>query len=190
MSDNFEERLNRILPKLTSPDLLRNQGLGNEIGFWIFDYEPERELEVRSFLSGVIEPRLQKAGIRFSHANLFDMAVEYLREREVLDAVFDVQKNQGDAAVLAELRPMFAETDFARVVAEHVRPSENDLALISGVGAAWPMVRAHTLLSSLHALMGDTPLVMFYPGKYDGLSLRLFGALSEDNYYRAFQLAA
>jgi hypothetical protein len=118
------------------------------------------------------------------------MAVDYLRERDVLEAVFDIQKNQGDEAVLSELRPMFAETDFARVIAERVRPSDHDLVLVSGVGAAWPMVRAHTLLSSLHALMGDTPLVMFYPGKYDGLSLRLFGALSEDNYYRAFQLAA
>lgn len=190
MSDNFDERLNRILPKLTSPDLLKNQGLGNEIGFWIFDYPPERELETRAFLAQVVEPRLQKAGIRFSHANLFDLAVGYLRERDVLDAVFDVQKNQGDEAVLAELRPMFAESDFARRLAENARPAENDLVLVSGVGAAWPMVRAHTLLSSLHALMGDTPLVMFYPGKYDGLSLRLFGALSEDNYYRAFQLAA
>ena len=190
MSDNFEERLNRVLPKLTSPDLLRNQGLGNEIGFWIFDYPPERELDVRSFLAEVIEPRLTKAGIRHSHANLFDLAVGYLRERDVLQAVFELQQSQGDEAVLAELRPMFAETDFARVIADRVRPAENDLVLISGVGAAWPIVRAHTLLSSLHALMGDTPLVMFYPGKYDGLSLRLFGALSEDNYYRAFQLAA
>ena len=41
MSQTFNERLNQILPKLTSSDLLTNQGLGNEIGFWIFDYPPE-----------------------------------------------------------------------------------------------------------------------------------------------------
>ena len=37
MSQTFNERLNRILPKLTSSDLLLNRGLGNEIGFWIFE---------------------------------------------------------------------------------------------------------------------------------------------------------
>ena len=42
MSLTFNERLNRILPKLTSPDLLNSQGLGNEIGFWIFDYPPSK----------------------------------------------------------------------------------------------------------------------------------------------------
>jgi hypothetical protein len=47
--------------------------------------------------------------------------------------------------------------------------------------------------------MNQTPLVMFYPGRYDGMSLRLFGKMglvggaSSDrkkpaNYYRAFRL--
>jgi hypothetical protein len=29
---------------------LDSKGLGNEIGFWIFDYPPDRELDVRSFV--------------------------------------------------------------------------------------------------------------------------------------------
>jgi len=29
----FEERLNQILPRLTSKELLNNEGLSNEIGF-------------------------------------------------------------------------------------------------------------------------------------------------------------
>ena len=36
--------------------------------------------------------------------------------------------------------------------------------------------------------MGQTPLVLFYPGRYDGQALRLFGKLTNDNYYRAFTL--
>ena len=30
--------------------------------------------------------------------------------------------------------------------------------------------------------------VVFYPGRYDGQSLRLFGKLKNNNYYRAFKL--
>ena len=36
--------------------------------------------------------------------------------------------------------------------------------------------------------MGSTPLVLFYPGVYDGQSLRLFGTLEDKPYYRAFRL--
>lgn len=51
MSAAFEDRPNQILPRITSPDFLGNKGLGNEIGFWVFDYPPERELEMRGFVS-------------------------------------------------------------------------------------------------------------------------------------------
>jgi hypothetical protein len=36
--------------------------------------------------------------------------------------------------------------------------------------------------------MGSTPLVLFYPGKYDQLTLQLFGIIPGTNYYRAFKL--
>ena len=65
-----------------------------------------------------------------------------------------------------------------------------DVLLLWNVGAVYPMLRTHTLLTALHAHMKDTPLVMFYPGKYDGFSLRLFNKLKDDHYYRAFQLVS
>jgi hypothetical protein len=46
----LDERLNQIIPRITSPDFLGSKGLGNEIGFWIFDYSPDREMDVRDFL--------------------------------------------------------------------------------------------------------------------------------------------
>ena len=39
----LEERLNLILPRITSNELLNNECLGNEIGFHIVDYPAELE---------------------------------------------------------------------------------------------------------------------------------------------------
>ena len=68
------------------------------------------------------------------------------------------------------------------------QPQDQDLVLLSGVGSVWPMMRTHSLLNNLHPVMGNTPLVMFYPGKYDQKTLRLFGKIKIENYYRAFRL--
>jgi hypothetical protein len=46
------------------------------------------------------------------------------------------------------------------------------------------------LLSALHPHMSHTPLLMLYPGVYDGQSLKLFNTLTDDNYYRAFRLVS
>ena len=192
MSQDLNERLNQILPRLTSSDLLTNQGLGNEIGFWIFDYPPEEEMVVRGFLQDVVLPALskQQPPIRVAAVNLFDLVIGLLEERKLLDKAIEMQRTQGDAKTLESLRRVLKEDKLAeRLVAQHDL-AELDMLILWNVGAVYPMLRTHTLLSALHAHMKDTPLVMLYPGKYDGYSLRLFSRLKDDHYYRAFRLVS
>lgn len=192
MSHDLNERLNQILPRLTSSDLLTNQGLGNEIGFWIFDYPPEDEMVVRGFLQDVVLPALskQQPPIRVAAVNLFDLVIGLLEERKLLDKAIEMQRTQGDAKTLESLRRVLKEDKLAeRLVAQH-DIADLDMLILWNVGAVYPMLRTHTLLSALHAHMKDTPLVMFYPGKYDGYSLRLFSRLKDDHYYRAFRLVS
>lgn len=187
---NFNERLNQILPKLTSKDVLENHGSGGEIGFWIFDYPPEEEVSMRAFLHDVVMPALVKyqPAVRAADVNLFDLVIGLLEERKLLDKAIEMQRMQGDAKALESLRRVLKEDKLAeRLVSQH-NIAELDLLLMWNVGAVYPMLRTHTLLSALHAHMKDTPLVMFYPGKYDGYSLRLFSKLKDDHYYRAFRL--
>lgn len=99
-----------------------------------------------------------------------------------------MQKAKGSEELLKALKGPLHELKIAKYLVEKTKPEQQDVILMSGVGSAWPILRSHTLLNSLHPLMEDTPLVVFYPGKYDGQGLRLFGKLKESNYYRAFQL--
>ena len=71
---------------------------------------------------------------------------------------------------------------------EVAQPASHDLVIVSGIGSVWPLLRSHALLNNLQAVMGRTPLLMFFPGRYDGQSLRLFGKIKSNNYYRAFKL--
>jgi len=190
MTQTFEERLNQILPRITSEDFLQNRGLGNEIGFWIFEYPPEQEMAVRSFLSEVVEPALRRRQppLRYVCVNLFELVVDVLEHRKLFDKVIKMQAEKGDDAVFASLQGVLNQEKLAqRIVGLH-NPDELDMMIFTGVGAAYPLVRSHTLLNALHPLMKNTPLLMFFPGRYDGYSLRLFNKLTDKHYYRAFRL--
>jgi hypothetical protein len=189
MSDVLTERLNQILPKVISDEFLSGSGLGNEIAFHIFDYPPEEELRVRDHIHFLLArmPK-QKSGLRVTHLNLFDFVLDYLKSRSLLDRAIQLQQEKGDEALKKALAGPLHENKLAAVFAEVVQPDHHDLVLLSGVGSVWPLLRSHTLLNNLHPVMGRTPLVMFYPGRYDGQSLRLFGKLKHTNYYRAFKL--
>ena len=192
MTTRFEERLNQILPRLVSPDVLSNQGAGGEIGFWIFDYPPEEEMAMRAWLADVIEPGLRKQvpAVRFQTVDLFQLVTDLLDERKLFDKACEMQANKGDAAVLASLRSVLKEDRLAARMTEKLDVTQLDLLIVKGVGAVYPLLRTHTLLSALHPHMRDTPLLMLYPGTYNGQSLSLFNTLSDDNYYRAFRLVS
>lgn len=200
MSGQLNDRLNQILPILTSDRFLNGSGIGNEIAFYIFEYAPEDELRVREHIKFLVD-HLQKTrkDLRVGHINLFDFLIDYLRERRLLSKAFEMQREKGNEALLNALKGILHEERIAKRFKAKSEPADHDLILISGVGAAYPLIRSHTLLSNLHAVMGQTPLVMFYPGTYDTQTLRLFGksGLTGDsakernrtgNYYRAFKL--
>ena len=189
MSVPLNERLNAILPKVISDAFLSGGGIGNEIAFYIFDYSPEDELRVRDYVRTLLEhiPK-QRHDLRVTHVDLFDFVMDYLARRTLLDKALQMQREQGDQALKRALAGPLHESKLSSVFAQIARPDQHDLVIVSGVGRAWPLVRAHTLLNSLQRVMDQTPLIMFYPGRYDGQSLRLFGKIKSHYYYRAFKL--
>jgi len=190
MKLTLEQRLNQIIPRISSRDFLDSKGLGNEIGFWIFDYPPDREIEIRDFLTGTVLPALPKQvpSIRAGTVNLLKLVSDLLEERNLLEKAMQMQQSKGDESTLAALRSVLKEDKLAQKIATQFDISKLDILILTGVGSVYPMLRTHTLLSALHPVMGNTPLLMFFPGKYDGHSLRLFNTLAEDHYYRAFRL--
>ncbi|UIF86261.1 DUF1788 domain-containing protein [Cupriavidus sp. UYPR2.512] len=189
MNQQLQNRLNQIPDKILSEEFLKSQGLGNEIGFWIFDYPPEDELQVReylSFLEGFLDKKHSQQKV--IHINLLLAMRDYLDQRNFTEKAIQMQKAKGDQALLKALSGPLHMDKFAPFLMEHSRAAENDIVLVSGVGSVWPVLRAHNLLNKLHALLGHKPLVLFYPGHYSGQSLALFNKIPSDNYYRAFRL--
>jgi len=189
VNQQLQDRLNQIPEKILSSEFLNSQGLGNEIGFWIFDYDPAAELEVREyikFLENVLTKKHSK--LSYVHINLLDMLVQYLNSRGFVEKAIALQQQKGDDALLKALAGPLHMDKFAPYLVETTQAAAKNIVFISGIGSVWPLLRAHNLLNSLHSLLGQTPMVLFYPGHYDGQSMRLFGKIPSDNYYRAFKL--
>jgi hypothetical protein len=190
MTLTLDERLNQIIPRITSSDFLGSKGLGNEIGFCFLYYILYRVMNVRAFLYCTVLPALPKQvpSVRAGTVNLLTLVSDLLQERNLLEKAMEMQQSKGDESTLAALRSVLKEDKLAQKIATQFDIANLDLLILTGVGSVYPMLRTHTLLSALHPIMGNTPLLMFFPGKYDGHSLRLFNTLAEDHYYRAFRL--
>jgi hypothetical protein len=186
---SLQERLDQILPKLQSDEFLNNKGLGNEIGFYIFDYPAQSELQVREHIT-FIEEKLQNRGVNFININIFESILKLLESRKLLQKSFDIQKTKGSKALLKALKGPLDQQRIAEYISKKIKTQPVDFVLLTGLGSAWPLIRGHSLLNALHSLVGSTPLVLFYPGEYNGTELHPFGRIDSANYYRAFSLVS
>ncbi|WP_341303225.1 DUF1788 domain-containing protein [Pseudomonas sp. TMP25] len=189
--NDLDERLNKILDKVTSDDFLGRQGPGNEVPFYAFDYPPQDEVKVREhirFLEGAISKR--RPELRVAFINLFELLLDMLKERDKWDQTIEMQAKKGDDFMLKALKAPLDAGKVAKQLVDRYPPNEFGLLIINGVGSAYPLIRTHNLLNNLQPFMGLTPLVVFYPGLYDGQSLKLFCQLGEKPYYRAFRLVS
>lgn len=183
----IRDRLNKILEKIQAPAFLANKGLGNEIGFYIFDYDARDELLVREHIAYL--KRTLNSGPssrKIIEFDLYEMILDLLRREGVLEDLPRMEEEQGSAYLAEALQDIASPEVYVELIADQVEGS--DIVFLTGVGKAWPMVRSHNILNNLHHVLDRVPVIMFFPGNYDGAELKLFNKLKDDNYYRAFRL--
>lgn len=184
---NINRRLDKIIPKIKEDKFIQGRGLGNEISFYIFDYEPSEELLVRDYVQHIKkEFSYEGSDRRVVEFDLYKMLLEIANEKRIFNQVFQVEERQGKDALFKALTT-FAKPDiFLNKIKEQIE--DHNVVFITGVGKVYPFVRSHTILNNLQEVIDKIPVIMFFPGKYDGQSLQLFGKFKDDNYYRAFRL--
>jgi len=186
MTSNTQERLNKIKDKVKDPDFLACKNLGGDISYHIFDYPPEDELDVREGLKLTLSS-LQKSGVTVQVINIFELVLDMLKDKKLLAKVINIEQTQGSEKMLSKLKPMIKKEKIAKEITRRVEATSQAIFL-TGIGSVYPLIRSHEILNNLHAYVDDKPLVVFFPGKYDMQSLKLFNCLADNNYYRAFKL--
>ncbi len=138
--------------------------------------------------------RLGYAGVRVLDIDLYDLSLDVLKERGILESLLEMEA-EIDKAELKELLQGVLDTQdhLIPAIAKRIGDNPHDVIFLSGVGEVYPFLRSHTILNNLQSTAKDRPTVMFFPGQYThalatGASLELFSRLHDDKYYRAFNI--
>ena len=182
----INNRLDELTKKISSPTFLETNGLGNEVNFYIFDYDPEDEYIVREY----IEMIKSKKNICIKDFNIYDIILEKLEEEGFLEQTFELEKQKGtefiNETIVEALEIGSANDQIINYFNNKI--DKNDIVFITGIGQVFSIIRTHTLLSNLKKVMKNNPLILFYPGNFAGTSSSLFNKLKSEDYYRAFQI--
>lgn len=189
---SLDERLDLIEETIKKPSFRQNKGLGNEVGYYIFDYAPDRELQVRERIEYVRKKYENSPdGFRVIVFDLYDIIIDTLDKKGYVQKTIDMEKKKGFERVIRAVGNTMRITSGDSLIVNYIQEQtpDNSVVFLTGIGKCYPILRSHTVLNNLHQVVDKVPVVMFYPGKYDGQELILFGEIKDDNYYRAFRFA-
>lgn len=190
--EDILERLNRALEEIRKPGFRTDRGKAKEVNYWVFDYDPKHELTVRHWVEYVQEQnRKGTDDFRLVVYDLYDIIIDYLAERGYLEKCDDFEKRYGFEQITKAVTSAMRFNDSSQsLVVKHIKENtpENAIVFLTGIGKCFPLLRSHKVLNNLHQEYRGVPVVLFFPGKYDGRSLTLFNEIFDNNYYRAFPL--
>ncbi len=187
----FNERLDKIWDRISDQDFLANRGVANEVRYYVFDYEPCDELIIRDKIKALKKQNNPDAdGFQIVEFDLYEMVISILEEKGYIDKCVKFEEQKGMEYLYTAVTKMLRLTNDDNLIVNRILENtpENAVVFLTGVGKVFPFVRSHNVLNNLHQVLDSVPVIMFYPGTWNGQSLSLFGTITDGNYYRAFPL--
>ncbi len=184
-------RLDKAEEMIKKPSFRQNKGLGNEVGYYVFDYPAEEEMLVRERVEYIRQKNENSIdGFKVVVYDLYEIIIGILKDKGYLEKCFEFEKTKGFERITKSVSNMLRITSADSLIVNYIKENtpENSVVFLVGIGKCYPILRSHTVLNNLHQVIDNVPVVLFYPGKYDGQELVLFGEIKDDNYYRAFKL--
>ncbi|WP_270844252.1 DUF1788 domain-containing protein [Faecalibacillus intestinalis] len=181
---SITERLDELRKRIQEEDFLKGKGMSNEVNIRIFCYDPKNEMVVRYFVEQLSSMDL-KSNVQI--VDLYETFLSICEDKRILNRIPQLEEKRGKEF----LEKQFEKTCDAKTFAKKVIDSfdgNNDLLMITGVGKAFPFMRVHALLNALQEDFNEKPIVVLYPGAFDGHYVKLFNRLKSNEYYRAFNM--
>ena len=193
---SLSERFAEMDEKIKVPSFRQATGKANEVNYWVFDYPPEQELEVRSHIEW-LKKRNSKGFDDYELIiyDLYDIIIDRLTEKGFIEKTKKLESRGGIQRVVTAIQRMLRITDKDNYLVHYMEEHtpENAVVLITGIGKCYPILEAPEVfnkgLYNLPQKFAATPVILFYPGTYTEQELVVFNEFVEDSYYRAFRIA-
>lgn len=173
---DLSARLDEMENAIHKPSFRQSSGRANEVNYWIFDYPPENELEVRERIE-YLKHNNQKGTDDFELVvfDLYDIIIDFLEQKGFMDKCYDFERKSGINRIAKAISNSMKVNDDDSLIIQYIKNHTpgNAVVFLIGIGKCYPILRSHKILNNLHQAFVQVPVVMFFPGTYNEQELIL-----------------
>ncbi len=187
----FEERLDAMELEIRKPIFRKNRGRANEVNYWVFDYPPEKELEVRARIERMQQKNATgNDDFKLVVFDLYDYIIDTLEKEGFLDQCYRFEDRRGIDRIVKAVGNLLCVNDDDSLIVRHIEENtpENAIVFLTGIGKCYPLLRSPQRPTTHSHPVGRVPGVLVGPGTSDEQSLIQGDELKAATSYRAFRL--
>jgi len=184
----MEQKFSKIYQLVSSEDFLSNLTTGGEMPFYLITYDVAQEAVLSDSID-LLSRKLQNDGKQTLIIDLYELLLNTLTEEDDIDDYYALEESSSKKEFTRSIQlAVDTEQSYIPNIAKAIQEANPDLVLIKGVGKVFPFIRSHTIVNNMENIIKQIPVVLFYPGTYEGTQLSLFGRIKSENHYRAINI--
>ena len=184
MDQILKDRIKSLNWRLFEDDVLyKNHAM---VPNFVFPYTPKDEFWIDQEVKKIIKITSNTSN-KIIEINLLELFVMVYDKK--IERVKKIARDGGVDKLIKLTSPQLKDSD--TIVSKIAELSEGYASIIiTGVGAAYPMIHVTNLLKRFPAIGFNKPILVFYPGSFNGLQLKLFDRFEAvENEYQINKIA-
>lgn len=147
---SLTERLDQMEAAIRKPSFRQSSGRANEVNYWVFDYPPEKELEVRERIEYLKKKNRRGVdGFELVVFDLYDIIIDYLEKEDFLEQCYRFEKKRG----IGMTEKLALPTLIALSSIALNKPTVSSLAVLGEISISGTLIKVDELANSLQVCL-------------------------------------
>ncbi len=139
---DLTERLDAMEAAIRKPSFRQSSGKANEVNYWIFDYPPEKELEVRERIEYMKHKNSKGTdGFELVVFDLYDIIIDFLEGKNFIEKCCEFEKKRGIQRIVKAVSNSMKVSEDDSLIVQYIldHTPENAIVFLTGVGKSYPL---------------------------------------------------
>lgn len=134
---DLSQRLDEMELAIHKPSFRKGTGRANEVNYWVFDYPPEKELEVRERVE-YLKNKNDRGDDDFELVvfDLYDIIIDFLEKKNFMEKCYDFEKKRGIERIVKAVTNSMKVNDDDSLIVQYIKEHtpENAVVFLTGIG--------------------------------------------------------
>lgn len=153
--EKINERFNHLKQKMIDPKFQHNEGLSNEVGYYIFDYPANRELFIRKSIQKIEKSELATE-VNLKVYDVYDIMIKILKDQQIytgsdpIPILEKIEEKHGFDSLIEQINNILEMSENNNLIVQYINKKikfqKQCIIFLVGLGKVYPNLNGDNII--------------------------------------------